>query len=132
MYVLGHENEEEVWRQCCNHAAIWEPFPPWQVLRACWASLHLLLTTALRWRHCDRLWLTDEEAEAERGRLSPGPGCSARRSHATDPHTAREAHVLVSRPGSSWRLPQGNGSVWAVCSESAFLCPSLIGWGLTV
>lgn len=29
VYVLGHEDEEEVWRQCCNHAAVWEPFPPW-------------------------------------------------------------------------------------------------------
>ena len=33
---------------------------------------------------------------------------------------------------ASWRLPQGNGSVCALCSDSAFLCPSLVGWGLTV
>lgn len=120
--VLGHEDEEEVWRQCCNDAAVWEPFPPWAGVQGLWAPLHLLLTTALRWWHCDGLWLADEEAEAERGGLSPGPGYSAR----------QRLTCLSAGLVASWRLPQGNGSVWALCSDSAFLCPSLIEWGQTV
>lgn len=92
------------------------PSLPGQVLRACWASLLLLLTTALQWWHCDRLWLTDEEAEAERGGLSPGPGHRAWWSRATDPHTAHEAHVLVSRPG--FQLATASGK-W-LCVRSLF------------
>ena len=83
------------------------PSLPGQVLRACWAPLHLLLTTALCWWHCDGLWLTNEEAEAERGGLSPGPGYSARQSRATAPHIAREALVFVSRPGGQLATASG-------------------------
>lgn len=114
--VLGHEDEEEVWRQCCNDAAVWEPFPPWAGVQGLWAPLHLLLTTALRWWHCDGLWLTDEEAEAERGGLSPGPGYSARQSRATAPHIAREAFVFVSRPGGQLATASGK---W-LCVGSLF------------
>ena len=117
-------------RRCGDNVVITllsgSPSLPGQGLRACWTSLHLLLPAALWRRHCDRLRLTDEEAEAGRGSAQ---GLAMALGGAGPQTPMLPVRLTCWLPGlvASWLLPQGVGSVWALCSDSAFLCPSLIG-----